>query len=369
MDNLTHTLFGLTLARTPLGRAGRGTTTALVIASNAPDLDIVSNLAGPGGYLTWHRGPTHGPLGVIGLGLLTAAVVWAGRQYFDSQRDHQEDRHASFGMLVVAGSIGVLMHVLMDLPTPYGTRLLSPFDWHWYSTDWMPIIDVYLLVVLAAGLMFGRGSMAAKRRNAAIVLVLVMANYGLRGVAHHQALADAPRLFGPLLPPPCDSGANTTIMASWPPATPPTPPEAGKRCLVEMVAIPTFFSPFTWRVIAHLSNAFELQDLDLLDPRFRRPPRESEVMWRTTLRVPNVWTPAVFTAASSPLGQTFLGFARLPAARSFVEPTGAATVRWSDVRFAASFVPLDQPTRNNALFTLRVRVAPDGRVVQEQLGP
>jgi hypothetical protein len=136
-----------------------------------------------------------------------------------------------------------------------------------------------------------------------------------------------------------------------------------------MVAIPTFFSPFSWRVIAHLSNAFELQDLDLLDPRFRRPPGESEVMWRTTLRVPNIWTPAVFTAASSTLGRTFLGFARLPAARSFVDPTGAATVRWSDVRFAAAFGPLDQPTRNNALFTLRVRVAPDGQIVQEQLGP
>ena len=32
MDNLTHTLFGLTLSRTPLGRAGRGVTTALVLA-------------------------------------------------------------------------------------------------------------------------------------------------------------------------------------------------------------------------------------------------------------------------------------------------------------------------------------------------
>ena len=41
MDNLTHTLFGLTLARTPLGRAGRGVTTALVLASNAPDIDAV----------------------------------------------------------------------------------------------------------------------------------------------------------------------------------------------------------------------------------------------------------------------------------------------------------------------------------------
>lgn len=261
------------------------------------------------------------------------------------------------------------MHVLMDLPTAYGTRLLSPFDWHWFSTDWMPIVDIYLLVVLAAGLLFGQASQTARRRNASIVLVLVMANYGLRAAAHHQALVDAPRLFGPLLPQRCDADDLSGILVSWPPAAASTPPEAGKRCLVEMVAIPTFVSPFSWRMIAHVSNAFEIQDLDLLDPRFRRPPGESEVMWRTTLRVPNVWTPAVFAAASSPLGRTFLGFARLPAARSFVEPSGAATVRWSDVRFAAAFVPLDQPTRNNNLFTVRVRIAPDGQIVQEQLGP
>ena len=33
MDNLTHSLFALTLARTELGRAGRGTTAALLVAS------------------------------------------------------------------------------------------------------------------------------------------------------------------------------------------------------------------------------------------------------------------------------------------------------------------------------------------------
>ena len=42
MDNLTHSLFGLTLARTPLRKAGRGVTTTLVLASNAPDIDIVA---------------------------------------------------------------------------------------------------------------------------------------------------------------------------------------------------------------------------------------------------------------------------------------------------------------------------------------
>ena len=50
--------------------------------------------------------------------------------------------------------VGVLLHVLMDLPTAYGTRLFSPFDWHWYAIDLMPIVDVYLLIALAAGLVF-----------------------------------------------------------------------------------------------------------------------------------------------------------------------------------------------------------------------
>ena len=75
MDNLTHTLFGATLARTPLNR-GRGTTAALILASNAPDIDIVTAVDGALGYLQWHRGPTHGPLGVVALGTIVAGIVW-----------------------------------------------------------------------------------------------------------------------------------------------------------------------------------------------------------------------------------------------------------------------------------------------------
>jgi len=42
------------------------------------------------------------------------------------------------------------------------------------------------------------------------------------------------------------------------------------------------------------------------------------VPWRTTLRYPNVWTPTVQKAAATHLGQVYLGFSRLPAARSAV---------------------------------------------------
>ena len=127
MDNLTHSLFALTLARTPLGRAGRGTTAALLLASNAPDIDIVTTAGGALNYLRWHRGPTHGPLGIMGLGVAAAGIVWTGRRILDSRRSAAEATaaaniapDASFGILVAVSLMCVIFHVLMDLPTSYG---------------------------------------------------------------------------------------------------------------------------------------------------------------------------------------------------------------------------------------------------------
>ena len=51
-------------------------------------------------------------------------------------------------MLFAVSALGVLCHILMDFPTSYGTRLLSPFDWHWFAADLMPIVDVYLIAAL-----------------------------------------------------------------------------------------------------------------------------------------------------------------------------------------------------------------------------
>jgi inner membrane protein len=208
LDNVTHSLIALTVARTPLARAGRGTTAALVLASNAPDIDIVTLAGGSASYLHWHRGPTHGPLGVVALAVVVAALVVAGRRLYGRWRSPDrtaaptaDERDASFPMLAAVSLVGTVLHVAMDLPTSYGTRLLSPFSWRWFAVDLMPIVDVYLLAAIVAGLAFGRQSVAARQRNAAIVLMLMAANYTLRAVEHSQALAMVPRLFGPTLPP------------------------------------------------------------------------------------------------------------------------------------------------------------------------
>jgi membrane-bound metal-dependent hydrolase YbcI (DUF457 family) len=372
LDNLTHSLFGATLARTPLSRAGRGTTAALILASNAPDIDILATAGGAVKYLEWHRGMTHGPLGIVGLGVVSAAMVWIGRRFYDQRWPrkpaafHEPD--ASFPMLVAVSIVGVLLHVLMDLPTAYGTRVLSPFDWHWFAVDWMPIIDVYLLMALVIGLL-GRPTPAQRHAKAAFVLLLVATNYGVRGAAHHQALEVAPRLFGPTLPLPCDPpAASTPLIDSWPRATAPSDPPPGRRCLVEMVAMPSFTSPFTWRIIAQMSNAYEIHEINLLDQRFRDPEPGSDAPWRLTLRYPNIWTPAVAKAATTRLGQVFLGFSRFPAARSAVDVNGATTVRWTDMRFAGGPLALDQPAPRALPFTATVRTSPDGRVIEEKLG-
>jgi membrane-bound metal-dependent hydrolase YbcI (DUF457 family) len=360
-------LFGLTLARTPLGRAGRGTTAALLLASNAPDIDIVATAGGAVKYLEWHRGLTHGPLGVVGLAVLSAALVDGARRLVPKWRKPGED--ASFGMLVAVSVVGVLLHVLLDLPTSYGTRFLAPFSWRWYAFDWMPIIDLYLLIVIVAGLLFSRPTRAAAgapRRNAVIVLTLMAVNYGLRGYAHHEALVLAPRLFGPTLPARCDPPPDRfALLESWP-KPPASPAPEGHRCLVELAAVPTFISPFEWQIIARMSNAYEIHELNVLDVRLRANDDDS-VFWRRVLRYPNIWTPAVDRAAVTHLGRVFLGFSRFPAARSVVDAGGNPTVRFTDVRFVGG--PLsDQSPRRVQPFTATIRFDPSGGLLSETLG-
>jgi hypothetical protein len=128
-----------------------------------------------------------------------------------------------------------------------------------------------------------------------------------------------------------------------------------------MAALPTM-SPFGWRIIARMSNAYELADLNLLAPRAGAAP------WRINRRLPNNWTASVERAARTPVGQIVLGFSRFPWARSLVGPDAAATVRISDVRFMSGLVSLNQPAAQRQPFTLVVHIAPDGRIESESLG-
>ena len=368
MDNLTHSLFGLTLARTPLGRGGRAATIALVLASNVPDIDIVATAGGSAKYLEWHRGPTHGLPGVIGLGLVVAAIAWLIDRKWGSS---DPPGRPWFGRLWIVSMIGVACHVLMDLPTSYGTRPLSPFAWTWFAQDWEPIVDIYLLAILAAGLWFGRAadktaaaSAAVRSRNAVLALGLMMVNYGVRAIAHYEAMGRAPQVFGAQLPAPCVGAPPDSPFERWPRAVELKAADGSSRCLVEIAAMPDFLSPFRWRMIAQLSNAFEVRTVDLLSGDERPPSSDVRIV---AVHYPNIWTPAVFQAAQSSTARVFLGFSRFPAARSVVTADGGATVRWNDLRFASDTAPNPRERAPN-LFTATVQLSPDGKIVHERLG-
>ena len=77
MDNVTHTLTGLALARAGLNRFSVHATALLIISANAPDIDIVAALKGPLAYLEAHRGYTHCLLCLPLLALLSVLAVAA----------------------------------------------------------------------------------------------------------------------------------------------------------------------------------------------------------------------------------------------------------------------------------------------------
>src|SRR5262249_38880139 len=152
--------------RAGLGRRTAGAMAVMLVATNAPDLDIVTAMTGGAvPYLAAHRGWTHGPLGVAGLSLLAAVIVWLLlRRRADPVR-----RPALLDVIGVA-LVGGCLHVLMDLPTSYGTRILTPFDRGWFAFDWMPIIEIYVWVLLFAGIVVMRVQRTRRQTIARAVL-------------------------------------------------------------------------------------------------------------------------------------------------------------------------------------------------------
>ena len=209
-----------------------------------------------------------------------------------------------------------------------------------------------------------------RRSKAAVVLTLMAANYGLRAYAHHQALELVPKIFGPTLAAWCDTDDSRNradrLVAADDGARRRRP--EGRRCLVDVAALPTFGSPFQWRIVAQyrtptrsgtsISSTAASSDSDI----------EDEAPWRLTLRYPNVWTPTVLQAAQTHLGQVFLGFSRFPAARSAVDARGRPPFAGPTCALPGRSCRANGHWRNRGCSPPSSASTPSGRVVAEDLG-
>src|ERR1022692_2876889 len=189
MDPLTHSATGLFLGRAGLNRFSEQAPWILVLAANAPDIDIVTLAGGPLNYLNYHRHLTHSLAAWPVMALLPVLAV----------RLFTRKPFRWLGAYAISLA-AVASHLLLDYTNIYGIRFLLPFSGRWFRLDLTSVVDLWIWGVLLVGL---AGPLIARLVNAEIgartksagrgfaifaLLFLALYNAG-RGVLHARAVA------------------------------------------------------------------------------------------------------------------------------------------------------------------------------------
>jgi inner membrane protein len=306
MDPLTHTAVGLFLSRSGLNRFTPRATAILILASNVPDIDIVTAAGGSLNYLHFHRHLTHSLLLMPAMALLPVAVVrLAGRQPV---------RWLAGWAIAVAA---VAIHLLLDLTNIYGIRLLLPFSAQWLRLDLTSVIDlwiwsVFLLAVAApflARLVSSEiTSGASKRRHhgrgwaVAALAFLLLYDCG-RAVLHGRA--------------------QTTLQSRiYQDAAP-----------IRTAALPDPVNPWKWSGLVETRELYAVADMNLATGDF--DPERAAVFHKPD---PD---PALDAARAAPAIREFLQFSQFPLWRitPVPEPENGKRVDVYDMRFGTPAAP------------------------------
>ena len=154
MDNLCHTLVGAALAEAGLKRRTTLGAATLMIGANFPDIDVIAVPFGAG--LSFRRGWTHGVLALVVLPfILTSLMMW-----WDRRRARREPGRARAvpRELLLLSALSILTHPTLDFLNTYGVRWLMPFSGRWFYGDSLFIIDLWVWLVLAGGIMAARAT-------------------------------------------------------------------------------------------------------------------------------------------------------------------------------------------------------------------
>jgi membrane-bound metal-dependent hydrolase YbcI (DUF457 family) len=193
MDPLSHGLASYSITRAVFPRASRTTVIAAILAGSAADLDQVSAYANPSAFLRWHRTASHSLLGTLIIVVVFAIVV----SVLPRHRPNADPMRTVLLALLASCSL----HVAMDLTQNETLQLLWPFRPHRYSADWVAHFDLWILLILLAGVLLpqllalvteeiGAKSKGPRGRIGAIIAVLTVVIYiGGRAILHGNGLA------------------------------------------------------------------------------------------------------------------------------------------------------------------------------------
>lgn len=117
----------------------------LVASVNFPDLDVVMALfRDPILTIKTHRWITHSVIAAPLFAVIPAAIFYR----FSKLKD--------FRLLWLTALLGIFIHIVSDLVTPYGTMLLAPFSSHRFTLSSQFIVDLYFSFGLLAFILLGR---------------------------------------------------------------------------------------------------------------------------------------------------------------------------------------------------------------------
>lgn len=299
MDNLTHSLIGAAMGYAGLKRRTGLAMPALIIGANLPDIDAICAVLGVES-LAMRRGITHGPVALLLLPLLLAAILyWHDcRQAAKGTRPaHRLPVHPVW--LVGLCYLGVLTHPLFDWFNTYGIRLLAPFSNRWYYGDTLFIIDLWIWIMLGFGVWWSRRrerhDRVQSRQVAQWALLATTLYIGLNMGLSRLAVADA---------------------QSW-------HSEGAVTAVAQPVPVAFWQRQILWRG----SKAYGTDDWSLFNrwPEATRTARtDGEPVYQDDLRIAG-W------ASASAQSNAFLFWSRMPVAL-----TGPGGVWLSDQRFEGS---------------------------------
>lgn len=281
MDPLTHGLASFALQRGFFPRASWRGALAIIAAGVADDLDWFTSRSNPLTFLTWHRTATHSILFALLLALAALALS------FITSRKTTADEPGEFPWIAIAAA--GFLHILMDLTQADAIAPLWPFSAKRFSLDIAPSIDPWLLVILAAAIVFpelvrlvtdeiGARSKRPRGRIGAIIgLAFALTYFGSRALFHSNAIAS--------LEARTVAGASPRRVAAFPDAV----------------------SPFLWHCIVETDPSLNLANLRSMGGE------ATYATGVTTLRKPDP-SPFLSAAQSSSAAVTFLQFARFPKA-------------------------------------------------------
>jgi inner membrane protein len=305
MDNLTHTATGLFLSRIGLNRWTPLASPIMILAANAPDVDIVSAAGGSLNYLHFHRHFTHSLFAMPFMAFLPVVLVrLIGRQPV-----------RWFGAWTIA-MVAVASHLLLDLTNTYGVRLLLPFSARWLRLDITNVVDVWIWSALFLGvaapflarlvgseIASGAAKVHQHGRGAAwcALVFLLLYNAG-RSVLHARAVAIAEsRVYQGVAP-------------------------------QRVACLPNATNPWRWGAIVETSDFYAAHDVEL--------GAEYDPTHATLFYKPDP-DPAIDAARRDPTFTEFLRFSQYPLWRvsPAPEPENAKIVEIIDMRFGTPLAP------------------------------